>query len=99
MDQVTQQNATMVEQSTAATQSLAQETSQLSELICRFQLSPAERDGALRRELQKVAPHAFRQPAKAAPAAKAKAPVARAARPAKVAGGGSVDAGGGWTEF
>jgi methyl-accepting chemotaxis protein len=68
MDQVTQQNATMVEQSTAATHSLAQETAQLSDLLGRFQLRQTERDDTMRRELQKAAPHAFRQPAKNVPA-------------------------------
>jgi methyl-accepting chemotaxis protein len=38
MDQVTQQNAAMVEQSTAASHSLAQETRQLTELIGRFKV-------------------------------------------------------------
>ncbi|WP_308238302.1 methyl-accepting chemotaxis protein [Phenylobacterium sp. J367] len=38
MDQVTQQNAAMVEQSTAASHSLAQEAEELSRLIGRFQV-------------------------------------------------------------
>ncbi len=38
MDQVTQQNAAMVEQATAATHSLAQETSDLSDMLGQFQL-------------------------------------------------------------
>ena len=38
MDQVTQQNAAMVEQTTAASHSLAQETQQLSDLVARFRL-------------------------------------------------------------
>ena len=38
MDQVTQQNAAMVEQSTAASQSLTNEANQLVDLIARFQL-------------------------------------------------------------
>jgi methyl-accepting chemotaxis protein len=36
MDQVTQQNAAMVEESTAASHSLAQDADQLSELMSRF---------------------------------------------------------------
>jgi methyl-accepting chemotaxis protein len=64
MDQMTQQNAAMAEQSTAATHSLAHETAQLSDLIGRFQLGRRESDDAMGRELQKAAPHAFRQPAK-----------------------------------
>jgi methyl-accepting chemotaxis protein len=70
MDQVTQQNSAMVEQSTAASHSLSQETSQLSALIGQFQVG-AGRD--MRRELQKAAPHAFRQPAKVPPASRGRA--------------------------
>jgi methyl-accepting chemotaxis protein len=102
MDQMTQQNATMVEQSTAATHSLAQETAQLSDLIGRFQLGQTERNASMRRELQKVAPHAFRQPTEGARAEKRK-PAAqrpRAAPKAKVANGAPVDvADGDWKEF
>lgn len=43
MDQVTQQNAAMVEQSTAASQSLTNEASQLVDLIARFQTGDAAR--------------------------------------------------------
>jgi methyl-accepting chemotaxis protein len=59
MDQMTQQNAAMVEQSTAATHSLSQEIAQLSGLIGQFRLGRANDNDAMRRELQKVAPHAF----------------------------------------
>jgi methyl-accepting chemotaxis protein len=38
MDQVTQQNAAMVEQSTAASGQLAQEAAKLRELVSRFRL-------------------------------------------------------------
>ena len=62
MDQTTQQNATMVEESTAASHSLSQETTQLSSLIDRFQLGQSSSDAAMRRQLQKVAPHAFQKP-------------------------------------
>ena len=57
MDQVTQQNAAMVEQSTAASHSLSEETSQLSELVGRFQVGRG--DHSMLRQLQKTAPHAF----------------------------------------
>ena len=40
MDQVTQQNAAMVEQSTAASHSLATEASELSRLVSKFRLEP-----------------------------------------------------------
>ena len=62
MDQSTQQNATMVEESTAASHSLSQETTQLSALIDRFQLGQGGSDAAMRQKLQKVAPQAFRKP-------------------------------------
>jgi methyl-accepting chemotaxis protein len=41
MDKVTQQNAAMVEQTTAAAQSLTQETENLAELLYRFRTSSA----------------------------------------------------------
>ncbi len=64
MDQVTQQNATMVQQSNAASRSLSQETEQLASLIGQFEVGAGGSD-RLRRELQKVAPHAFAQSGKA----------------------------------
>ena len=107
MDQMTQQNAAMVEQSTAATHSLSQETAQLSGLIGQFQLGRADDNESMRRELQKVAPHAFRQPPKAAAPKGARAETRKAAaRPvrampkAKVANGAPVSADeDGWKEF
>lgn len=50
MDQVTQQNAAMVEESNAASASLAQETVRLRELISRFKLSHAQVQQATRRD-------------------------------------------------
>ncbi len=41
MDQVTQQNAAMVEETTAASHALAQETELLSQSVSRFQVSGA----------------------------------------------------------
>jgi methyl-accepting chemotaxis protein len=107
MDQMTQQNSAMVEESTAATHSLSQETTQLSGLIGQFQLGRTDDNDSMRRELQKVAPHAFRQPPKAAAPKGAPAETRKAAaRPvhtmpkAKVANGAPVDvAEGGWKEF
>jgi methyl-accepting chemotaxis protein len=105
MDQFTQQNATMVEQSTAAGHSLSRETSQLSALIGQFQVGRASGVDPLRHELQKVAPHAFRQPGKA-PAASAPRPEARkaTAKPMRAAAKAVVNgaSGGGeesWSEF
>lgn len=48
MDQVTQQNAAMVEQATAASQSLTNEAGQLVDLIARFQLDEGTRNALLR---------------------------------------------------
>jgi methyl-accepting chemotaxis protein len=62
MDQTTQQNATMVEEATAASHSLSKETTELSGLIGQFQLGQGGSDAALRSQLQKGAPQAFRQP-------------------------------------
>src|SRR5579872_4757086 len=63
MDLVTQQNASMVEESNAASHSLSQETSELAGLVGQFQVGRAASAGPLRRELEKAAPHVFRQPA------------------------------------
>ena len=64
MDQVTQQNAAMVEQSTAASHSLAQETAELVRLTERFQIGVAPSGPAVGTSVQplhrpaKPAPHA-----------------------------------------
>jgi len=107
MDQVTQQNATMVEESTASSHSLSQECGALAALVGQFRVGGA--DDELRGELRKVAPHAFRtQPpprvaAKPASRSEALKPAARPPRPAvkKVSNGAPV-AGAlsdGWDEF
>ncbi len=67
MDQGTQQNAAMSEQASAASQSLAQESGRLSQLIGQFQIGRRAED-PIRRELEKVAPHAFSGRANAPPA-------------------------------
>ncbi len=91
MDQTTQQNASMVEESTAASHSLSQETDQLSELIGQFQVGAAAGDDALRSQLQKAAPHVFRASAKA-PAGSAKASGGPRTEPRVVAGAARSDA-------
>jgi methyl-accepting chemotaxis protein len=68
MDEVTQQNAAMAEQSSAASRSLSQETVQLASLIGQFKVGSAQNDDAMRQQLQRAAPHAFKQ-ASVAPAA------------------------------
>ena len=45
MDQVTQQNAAMVEQSTAASHALAREAEELARLISRFQVGETQSHG------------------------------------------------------
>ena len=80
MDQVTQQNAAMVEESTAATQTLSRETAELAGLVGQFQFSHDSRnDSALRRDLMKAAPHAFKS------ATAPVRPAASAAKPARPA--------------
>jgi len=111
MDQSTQQNATMVEESTAASHSLSQETSQLKQLVDQFRVGD-DKQNALRRELEKAAPHAFAKPASPPARAAAKAPAVAAKPPAwaaaKAAPSATVKrakaAGGGrgaddWSEF
>ena len=65
MDHVTRQNAAMVEESTAASHLLSQETATLSGLVGQFQVERKSGADPLRRELQKAAPHVFRRPPKA----------------------------------
>lgn len=93
MDHVTQKNAAMVEETSAATHKLSQEAAELTGIISWFRISEA---AATMRKAQEKAP--LRMPS--APAAKPAAPAAvqvapRAPRPLKVAGGGST----GWEEF
>jgi len=109
MDQTTQQNATMVEESTVASHSLSQETTQLATLADQFQVGGSISPANIRRELQKVAPHAF-QKAPRADAAKAALRASQAGvkatshiqRPRlKAANGGPepTSSGDGWNEF
>jgi methyl-accepting chemotaxis protein len=56
MDQMTQRNAAMVEESTAATHTLSQETAQLSDLIGQFRLGEADEEEPPRRRLRAAAP-------------------------------------------
>jgi len=108
MDETTQKNATMVEESNAASHSLSKETSQLADLVQQFQVEGRD-SGALRRELRKVAPHAFAKPdaalaapvrsepvaARPAPAPVRSAPAEPAAAPRRATAGGGAE----WTEF
>jgi methyl-accepting chemotaxis protein len=61
MNVFTQQNAAMVEQSTAASRSLSDEAMRMSQFVGQFQVGRQVADEAIRGELRKVAPHAFRE--------------------------------------
>lgn len=92
MDQVTQQNAAMVEEATAASASLASEADRLRQLIHRFQLGHG---GVLAGRVVNLA---------AAPATTAARPTPSAARRmmnkvASAFGGGAAANGDNWTEF
>ena len=90
MDQVTQQNAAMVEQSTAASQALAQEAEQLARLVARFQVGGTEAAPPRRAPARASAP-AAKPRAGAAPQATSRRLVAAAA-----AAGSGDEA---WEEF
>ncbi len=94
MDQMTQQNASMAEEATAASQSLATEGEQLSRLIRQFAISQASEDD-LRPQLKAVAPHAF--PAKPEPATAARQRAGR--RVAARGGANAVAEADDWREF
>ena len=104
MDQATRHNAVMAQETTAAARSMLQETQQLSETVGLFRLGRTASTGAIRRELKKVAPHAFASAAKMPwrPSASADAAKPRPVRgPLKLAvnapaAGGSDD---GWNEI
>jgi methyl-accepting chemotaxis protein len=98
MNLVTQQNAAMVEESTAAGHSLSEESLKLSQLVGQFQVGRPASEEALRRELMEAAPHAFRAPDKTPRAAARPTPAPRPAPTtrAKAASGASA---GDWTEF
>jgi methyl-accepting chemotaxis protein len=93
----------MVQESTTASHSLTEQTEQLSRLIGQFDVGRSAGAEPLRRELRKVAPHAFAAPAAAPPGRGAK-PVAVARprpRPKAVAAAAlsaPVD-NDGWSEF
>lgn len=57
LDQLTQQNAAMVEESTAAGHALSQETSALADLIGQFQVGLSGNSGSMNETAHKVAPY------------------------------------------
>jgi methyl-accepting chemotaxis protein len=91
LDQVTQQNAAMSEEASAASRSLAEHGERLAELIGQFRIERGKED-AIERELRTAAPHAFRRPGEPAPEAGRRAPAratAPAAQPRRVAAAGA----------
>lgn len=100
MDQVTQQNAAMSEQATAASQSLAQESAALIGLISAFCIDerhdePIGAPPDLRRQLEKTAPHAFARSAPPTPSAPHRPPMRAAAGGSRGASAADDD----WREF
>ncbi|HEX5932699.1 MAG TPA: methyl-accepting chemotaxis protein [Pseudorhizobium sp.] len=81
MDQVTQQNAAMVEETSAATQKLSQEAAGLFSLVTRFNIGAAENRAAPSAAPRQVASAAAARPA---PAARSSRPVAASSEPARV---------------
>jgi methyl-accepting chemotaxis protein len=101
MDSMTQQNAAMSEEATAASQSLARESEILLKLVGQFQAA-AHDDADLRRRLEAAAPHAFvpREPDVATPSPRAKPHRARTvARAAAVAPAAKIERTEEWAEF
>jgi methyl-accepting chemotaxis protein len=102
MDQNTQQNAAMVEESTAASHSLAREADSLFQLLGQFNLGATTNSRAARAE-PRSAPHAAPHPAPA-PARNSSKPVSSPARQmtAKLAtafNGNAAVSGDSWEEF
>ena len=98
MDQTTQKNAAMVEESTAASHALAHEADELAKLMTHFRVSrPAE--DPLRRQLKKAAPHAFREPPPAAAPRPNAEPARRPAVKAVARGGAAAAQESNWEEF
>ncbi|WP_337268397.1 methyl-accepting chemotaxis protein [Oryzifoliimicrobium ureilyticus] len=93
MDQVTQQNAAMVEETTAASMSLRSESDTLRSLVARFQVAGAVGPGSALRATAKTM-----RAAAAEPMAQARAPAPSPA-PRKAVSGGSATKADSWEEF
>ncbi len=96
MDKVTQQNAAMVEETTAASESLARETDGLARSIERFKVSGSERTAA--RPAAPAAP-AAKRPAAARPAPRPVAQAKPASRGNLALAASSAPEEEGWEEF
>ncbi|MBB3610656.1 methyl-accepting chemotaxis protein [Rhizobium sp. BK602] len=90
MDQTTQQNAAMVEQSTAASTSLAHEAAKLRELVLQFRLQsvPTVTSAALRQTARVMAEQPYHPPV-----------TRRTALPKVASAGGHASSAGEWEEF
>jgi len=62
MSQLTQKNAAMAEEATAAKRSLSMESEKFSGLVRQFEVGTTHGEEAMRRELKRAAPHVFRSP-------------------------------------
>jgi methyl-accepting chemotaxis protein len=91
LDQVTQQNAAMVEESTAASHSLHQEASDLAGLVSRFALREGSRS-------QGSAEPARHQAASDRPSGRTRSAAPREGRPKQAATGGAASRGV-WQDF
>ena len=94
MDQVTQQNAAMVEQSTAASHALAQESVRLADLVAQFKTGPKGNVASARVERPALHPVARLEPAKRS---SARSGGGSAARKLETSPDESTEAG--WQEF
>jgi len=91
MDEMTQQNALLADQSAKVARDLQQDTTALSSMVAAFTLADSSGfEARITSELRQSAPHLAR------PATPVPKPVLAASRPRRVAGGGSAD---GWSEF
>jgi methyl-accepting chemotaxis protein len=99
MDKMTQQNAAMSEEATAASQSLARESETMLSLVAEFRAASSD-DRNLRRQLEAAAPRAFARRAADAPPAASRAkprPAGAARSPAATAAAPAAEEE--WSEF
>jgi methyl-accepting chemotaxis protein len=95
MDQVTQQNAAMVEETTAASMALRSESDNLRDLVARFQVSGIGHAGASLRATAEV----MRRPSSPSASSAARAPSYQPAPRKAAASGGMSTGGDSWEEF
>jgi methyl-accepting chemotaxis protein len=92
MSRATQESAAMVEETAAVGRSLLDESAKLSQIVGQFRIDWSTSEDALRAELMKAAPHAFRKPdAEETPSADARPASTRQPARLAAAGGGDQD--------